>query len=149
MGVMHVENIRAYIHCKKELVGLDRLRAHMETMMKLDKTFMDKYAQWSNHPIGEYAMTYEFYESEWIKILLSRIHDDLFWIGEVPIRITGDLINEMTCLSRIDTILLVGKDVRKIVEQTCKSRSDRRGMTIKPIEKDDITLMSMILGYMF
>ena len=88
MGVMHVEDIRAYIYCKKEPIGLDRLRAHMDTMLKPDKTFKDEYTKWNDHPIVEYAMTYEFYEEEWIKILLRRIHDDLFWIGDVPIRIT-------------------------------------------------------------
>lgn len=78
MDVMHVEDICAYIYCKKDPIGLDRIRAHLETMMKLDKTFLDEYVQFENHPIIEYATAYEFYESEWIKILLSRIHDDLF-----------------------------------------------------------------------
>lgn len=44
-GVMHVEDIRVYIYCKKELFGLDRLRVHMDTMLKLDKTFLDEYAK--------------------------------------------------------------------------------------------------------
>lgn len=80
---------------------------------------------------------------------MSRIHDDLFWIGDVLVRITSDSIHKMTSLSRIGVVLLVGKDVRKLVELTCKSRSDRRGMTIEPIEQEDIKLMSMILGYKF
>lgn len=44
MGVMHVEDICAYIYCKKEPIGFDRIRAHIETMMKLDKTFLDEFA---------------------------------------------------------------------------------------------------------
>lgn len=94
-------------------------------------------------------MAYEFYETKWIKILLRSNHDDLFWIGDVPVRITNDLIHEMTGLSRTSTILPMGKDVRKMVELTCKSRSDTCGMTIEPIEQEDIKLMSMILGYRF
>lgn len=121
MGVMHVEDIRAYVYCKKELVGLDRIRSHLETMMNPDKTFTEEFTHLENHPIIKYATAYEFYESEWIKILLSRIHDDLFWIGEVPFRITTNLIYEMTGLSKIVTILPVGKDVRKLAEQAYKS----------------------------
>lgn len=88
MGVMHVEDICAYIYWMKEPVRLDRISSHMETLMKLDMTFMDEFMHLENNPIIEYVTAYEFYESEWIKILLSKIHDDLFWIGEVPVRIT-------------------------------------------------------------
>lgn len=117
--------------------------------MKPDKTFHDEFMQLENHPIIEYATTYEFNEFEWIQILLSRIHDDLFWIGEVPVRITRDLIHEMTGLSKKGVVIPAGKDVRKLVEQACKSRSDRRGMTIESIKEKDIKLISMILGYRF
>lgn len=55
----------------------------------------------------------------------------------------------MTGLSKKGTILPTGKDVRKFVEKTCKSRSDRSEMNIEPIEENDIKLMSMILGYRF
>lgn len=44
MGVMHVKDIRTYIYCKKEPVSLDRIRAHIETMMKSKKTFLDEFA---------------------------------------------------------------------------------------------------------
>lgn len=118
-------------------------------MMNLDKTFLDEFSHLDNNSIIEYAITYEFYESEWIKILLSRIHDDLFWIGEVPVRITTNLIHEMTRLPKTEAILPTSKDVRKLVEQACKSHSDKRGMKIEPIEEKDIKLMSMILGYRF
>lgn len=81
--------------------------------------------------------------------MLSRIHDDLFWIGDVLVRITRDLIHLMIGFSRIGVILPVGKDVIKMVEQVCKSRSDKCGMTFEPIEKLEIKLISMILGYKF
>ena len=86
-------------------------------MINPDKTFTREFAHVENHPIIEYATAHEFYESKWIKILLSRIHDDLFWIGEVPVKIIAYLIHEMTGLSNDSAILPVGKDVRKLVEQ--------------------------------
>lgn len=147
MGIMHVEDIHAYVYCKKEPVGLDKIRSHLESMMNFDKKFMDEFTHLENHPIIEYATMYKFYESEWIKILLIRIHDDLFWIGEVLVRITADLIYEMIRLSKTDAILPIGKDVRKLVDQACKSWSDKHRMKIEPIEEKDIKLMSMILEY--
>lgn len=150
MGVMHIDDIRAYIYCKKEPIGLDRIRSHIETMMNPNMSFKDEFTHFTNHPIIEYVTAYEFYELEWIKILLSRIHDDLFWIGEVLVHITSDLIYEITELSKTGAILPTGKDVRKQVEKACRSRSDKHGMTIEPIEESkDIKLIAMILGYKF
>lgn len=50
----------------------------METMMNPDKTLIDEFTHLEDNPIIEYATTYELYEFERIKILLRRIHDDLF-----------------------------------------------------------------------
>lgn len=55
----------------------------------------------------------------------------------------------MNGLPKTGTILPSGKDVRKLVEQACKSQSDKRKMKIEPIEEKYIKLMSMILGYRF
>ena len=54
-------------------------------MVNPDMTFKNEFMHLENNPIIEYATTYDLYEFEWIKILLRRIHDDFFFIGEVPI----------------------------------------------------------------
>ena len=118
-------------------------------MMKLDYSFEDEYVHLTDNAIFEYSNGHELNEPKWVKILLSSIHDDLYWIGEVPIHITADLIHKMNGLPKTGPVLPTGKNVKKKVEQVCLSRSDRHRMTIDSIKADFIKLVTMILGYKY
>ena len=41
----------------------------------------------------------EFDNHEWTRIILSRVHDDLLWLGDSQIVIDDDLIHKVTGLS--------------------------------------------------
>ena len=43
----------------------------------------------------------DFENNEWIRIILSRVHDDFLWLGDSIICIDNDLIHKVTGLSNV------------------------------------------------
>lgn len=115
-GVLHVECIRAYIHCNiKDLVNAEMLSLYTKHMidgmgnLKLDfKSLQNKgFIQFVNFPV--------FDEPEWVKYILSRVHDEFIWLDK-PYKITKNKIQAVTCLNVISEVL----DLRNVNNMTIR-----------------------------
>ena len=90
-----------------------------------------------------------FDNHKWIRTILSRVHDDLLWLGDSIICIDNDLIHKVTSLSNEGCNPMNIKNVRKIVETNLNTRFDGRNMKINTIQDDGVRLLSKILCYKF
>ena len=91
----------------------------------------------------------DFDNHEWTRIILSRIHDDLLWLGDFIISIDNDLIHKVTSLSTQGRNLVNIRNVCKIVETNLNTHFDGRNMKVNSIQDDRIRLVSKILSYKF
>lgn len=41
----------------------------------------------------------DFDNHEWSRIILNRIHESFFWVGDMPVMIDNDMIHKLTRLS--------------------------------------------------
>ena len=72
---------------------------------------------------------------------ISRVHDDLLWLGDSIICIDNDLIHKVTGLSNKGSNPMNIKNVREIVETNLNTHFDGKD--------DGVRLISKILGYKF
>ena len=77
-GVLHIEDIRAYIHCKFESIR------DLEIMKEMTKVLDDQgvvkleFTNINNFGLITYMEQHEFSNAKWFRIILSSIHDEFF-----------------------------------------------------------------------
>jgi hypothetical protein len=143
--VLHVEDIRAYIHCKLEIIGNAQIIRDLSDMMDDGELKLEffKLKDLKKFQMFEF---YEFDEQEWIKIILSRIHDQFIWMGDQPSLINKDLIHTVIGLRREGTIPTFAKNTMAMVKDLTGSKLNKRAMTIEDIRQIDVRLVAIILG---
>lgn len=146
-GVLHVEDIRAYIHCNIEDLGnaemLSLYTKHMIGDMgnlKLDfKSFQDK-------GFTQFVKFLVFDEPKWVRYILSRVHDEFIWLDK-PHNIIKTTIQDVTCLNVTSEVLGLRNIKNATVIQVTNSKNDSRSMTISDIIEYDVRFASMIIVY--
>ena len=66
----------------------------------------------------------EFNNNDQTQIILSRVHDDLLWIGDAHIVIDNDLIHKVTRLGNEGCNHVSEKNVRKMVQMNLDTSFD-------------------------
>lgn len=92
-NVLHVEDIRSYIHCKIESIGYVEIHKELEWMCKNDLTLKLEYTNLNELNLVKYMFYTKFNNHEWTRITLRRVHDDILWLGDAYIFIDNDLIH--------------------------------------------------------
>ena len=118
-------------------------------MCNNDWTLKPKYTNLNGLNLVKYMFYMEFDNHEWRRIFLSRVHDDLLWLGDSLICIDNDLIHKVTSLSNEGCNLVNIKNVHRIVETNINTRFHGRNMKINTIQDDGVRLLSKILDYKF
>ena len=90
-----------------------------------------------------------FDNHEWTRIILSRVHDDLLWLGDSIICINNDLIHKVIGLSNEGWNPINIKNVCRLFETNINTSFDGRNVKINTIQDDGVRLISKILGYKF
>ena len=97
----------------------------------------------------KYMFNIEFKSNEWTTIILSKIHDDLLWLGDSQVLTDNDLIHEVTSLRNEDCNPMNIKNLRKMVEKNLNIRFNGRNMKVNTIQDEGVRLLNKILGYKF
>lgn len=93
--VMLVEDVRFFTKCCVEELG------HVEIKDTYDELCTDgklnsKYEHIKIKGLTE-ALTYpRVFKPQWVKFVLSRVHDDFMWLEEQPFKITKEIIHLIT-----------------------------------------------------
>lgn len=98
-NVLHVEDIRGYIHCKIESIDDLEIQKDLERMCNNDLSLRPKHRFLERLKLVKHMFYTNFDKNKWTRIILSRVHDDLLWLGDVIICIDNDLIYKVTGLS--------------------------------------------------
>ena len=88
-----MEDFKTYIHCKFETIGESNVMSVFYNVYKEEKIFKDGFEHLEKLKVVQYIFYHEYENEEWTRIILSRVHDNMFWIGDEPVKITSDLIH--------------------------------------------------------
>ena len=97
-NVLHVEDIRSYIHCKIENIGDIEIHKELERMCNNELSLKPEYAYLEQLNLVKHMFYKDFDNHEWKRTILRRVLDDLLWLGDYIICINNDLIHKVTSL---------------------------------------------------
>ena len=89
----------------------------------------------------------KFDNHECTKIILNRVHEEIFWVGDVPIVIDNDLIHKVIGLSNEGCNPMNVMNVRKIIEINLYTKFDERNMKVDMILDKGVKVLRKIIGY--
>ena len=73
------------------------------------------------------------FKTEWIKIILSQIHDGFIWLEGGLVKITKRVIHRVTGFPTLDQARALRSDAKEVIEKNIGARWNKRGMTIDTI----------------
>ena len=92
-------------------------------------------------------MFYTDYDNEeWIRIILSRVHDDLLWLGDSMVSINNYLIHKVTSLHNKASHPVNTRHACKLVEANLNTYFDGRNMKVNSIHDEGVKVIRKILG---
>ena len=112
-----MEDIRGYIHYKIESIGDFEIQKDLEKMCNNDLSLKSEHRYLECLSLVKHMFYTYFNNNDWTRIILSRVHDDLLWLGDSIISIDNDLIHKVTRLSNQGSNPVNIKNVRKILKQ--------------------------------
>ena len=77
-NVLHIEDIKSYIHCKFESVGDEYFHKDLRVMCNGDLTLKYECAYLNELNLIKYMFYMEFDNHEFRKIILTRLHEEMF-----------------------------------------------------------------------
>ena len=146
-NVLHVEDIRSYIHCEIKSIGDTEIHKELEKICNNDLSLKPEYTYLEQLNLVKHMFYTDLDNHEWTRIILRKVHDDLLWLGNLIICINNDLIQKVTGLRNEGCIPINIKNVRKLVETNLNTSFDGRNMKINTIQDDGVRFINKFLGY--
>lgn len=137
-GVLHNEDVRAYIHYNiQELGNVDMLSLYTKHMMDNFGNLKPDFKSLQDKGFIQFVHFSAFDEPEWMRYVLSLIHNEFIWL-DIPHKIMKQSIQAVTCLNDTNEILGLRHVKNKSVMEVIGSKHDNRSMTISDIVKFDV-----------
>ena len=73
------------------------------------------------------------FKTEWIRIVLRKIHDGAFWLEIGSMKFIKKTINRVTSFPTLDQPKTLRSDKREAIEKNTSTKWNNRGMTIDTI----------------
>ena len=137
-NVLHVEDIRGYSHCKIESIGNSNIHKDLEKICRNDLSLKPEFTYLERLHLIKHMFYMDFDNQDWIRIILSRIHDDLLWLGDLVVCIDNDLIHKVINLSNKGSNPVNTRNACKIIEANLNTYFNGRNMKVNSIKDDGI-----------
>ena len=89
------------------------------------------------------------FKTEWISIVLSRIHDGSFWLEQGPVKITKKMIHKVTGFSTLDQPKTLRSDKKETIEKNTDAKWNNRGMTIDTVKDPLLDFAVRVISHKF
>lgn len=145
-GVLHVEDIRSYIHCKLEDLGTFAIFDQYRTLCDKQGVIKDQFRRVTNKGFHHAMNFLDEFEGDHIRYVLSKIHNQFMWLDRAH-KITKEDTHAVTGLWATGEVPVLRTIPKNEVARLTKSKWDGRAMTINEIEDPGVKYSSMVIGY--
>jgi len=87
-----------------------------------------------------------FVEDEWVRYVLSQVHDEFMWLGQ-PFKITKEVIRVVIGLNDTGSMPMLKAVKNQTVIEATRAQFDKRALTINDITDHAVRFASMVIGY--
>lgn len=116
-------------------------------MCNSDLTLKSEYMHLSELNLIKYMFYIDLVNHEWTITILSRVHDEMFWICDVPIIIENDLIHKVIGMISEGYNSMNDRNMRNIFKTNLYTRFDGRNMKVDMIYDIGVKVLIKMLGY--
>ena len=89
------------------------------------------------------------FKGEWIKIVLSHIHDGCIWLESGPIKLTKLIIHRVTGYPTTDRSHAIRSDSKEIIERNTRAIRNKHGITIDTITNPLVEFAVRVIAQKF
>lgn len=89
------------------------------------------------------------FKTEWIRIMLSRIHDGSLWLEDGLVKISKIIIHRVTRYPTLEWPKTLRSDSKEAIEKNTKSKWNKRGMTIDTIKDPLVEFAVRVISHKF
>ena len=89
------------------------------------------------------------FKTEWIRLVLSIIHDGSLWLEYVPIKISKRIIHRVTGYPTLDWHKTLRSDSKEVIEMNTGAKWNKRGMTIDTIQDPLVEFAVRVISHKF
>lgn len=89
------------------------------------------------------------FKTEWIKILLSRIHDSQIWLENGPIGISKKIVHRISGYPTLDRPKSMRSDAKEVIEKNTRVMWNKRGISINTISDPLVAFVVRFIAHKF
>ena len=89
------------------------------------------------------------FKIEWVRLVLSRIHDGSLWLESAPIKITKRIIHRVIGYPTLDQYKTLRSDSKEVIERNTGAKWNKRGMTIDTIQDSLVEFVVRVISHKF
>lgn len=146
-SVLHIEDIRVYIHYPIEELGRNHiLNLYNNQLSAKSLMLKPKFQGLENKGFAQFIRFSLFYEVEGIWFIFNRVHNEFIWLDKAH-NITKFVIQALIGLCAFRELMSLKAVKNDVVNNAIRSKFDKWVMTIKDILEYDIRFASMVIGY--
>ena len=143
-----VQDVQKCYNCKVGAIGDLKISNTYEKLC-VEGKLKDKFVIVEKKTLTKALAFPTVFKTEWIKVVLSRIHDGTFWLETGLVKFTKKTINRVTGFQTLDWPKTLRSDKREAIEKNTGAKWNNRGMTIDTIKDPLIDFLVRIISHKF
>lgn len=146
--VIMVQDIKKCYNCKIGAIGdLEINEAYNK--LCVDGVLKDEYKIVERKGLTRSLGVPTVFKNEWVRIVLSRIHDGSLWLEDAPIKISKRIIHRVTGYPTLDWYKTLRSDSKKVIERNTGAKWNKRGMAIDSIHDPLVEFAVRVIAHKF
>ena len=143
-----VQDVRKCYNCKVGAIGYLEISNAFDKLCENGK-HIDEFSTVEKKGLTKALVFPTIFKTEWIHIVLSRIHDGSFWLETGPIKFTKKIVHRVTGFPTLDRPKTLRSDKREAIENNTSAKWNNRGMTIDTITKPLLDFVVRVISHKF
>ena len=124
--VVMIQDVRKFYNCKIVSIGDLELREAYDRLCE-NGNLKDEYKIIEHKGLTHALDTRTVFKTEWIKIILSFIHDGSIWLEGGPVKIKKLIVHRVTGYPTLDQYYAIRRDEKEVIEKNieqCETREE-------------------------
>lgn len=143
-----VQDVHRFYNCKIGAIGdLEIYNAYDKLCEK--KILKDEFSIIERKGLTKALEFPIVFKVEWVRIVLSKIHDGAFWLEMELVKFTKKAVHRVTGIPTLDRPKTLRSDKKEVIEKNTGAKWNNRGMTIDTIIEPLLDFSVRIISHKF
>ena len=146
--VFMVQDIRRCYNCKVGAIGDMEIREAYEKLC-VNGVLKEEYQIIEKKGLTGALDFPTMFKTEWIRIILSIIHDGSLWLEDRPVKISKRIIHRVIGYPTLEWPKTLRSDSKEAIEKNTRAKWNKRRMTIDTIKDPLVDFVVRVISHNF